>query len=227
VREDLGRDVLRRVLPAWNSPQGIVHVVFPTRRGLLPAVRAFIDFLRSACRAPCEDSLQRFVPRGPSVTSRPPNSATVRLARSSEHNSTHFVRHRRSWHRAPLPRRGGARRHRASAGAHVIAAMPRGSPRLIEVAHSQRGVLQSEGSIIVIAVAQQDVSRRAPNRRRSPPAFTTPAWQPAAAGPRSRSRSRSLSRSSEVERQRARAHHPRLRSRRWTRELEVSQAPGS
>jgi DNA-binding transcriptional LysR family regulator len=45
VREDLGRDVLRRVLPAWNSPQGIVHVVFPTRRGLLPAVRAFIDFL--------------------------------------------------------------------------------------------------------------------------------------------------------------------------------------
>jgi len=33
------------VLPEWNSPQGIVHVVFPTRRGLLPAVRAFIDFL--------------------------------------------------------------------------------------------------------------------------------------------------------------------------------------
>src|SRR2546421_9436046 len=25
--------------------QGIVHVVFPSRRGLLPAVRAFIDFL--------------------------------------------------------------------------------------------------------------------------------------------------------------------------------------
>src|SRR5207244_977574 len=45
VREDLGRGVLTRVLPAWNSPQGIVHVVFPSRRGLLPAVRAFIDFL--------------------------------------------------------------------------------------------------------------------------------------------------------------------------------------
>ena len=45
VREDLARGVLTRVLPAWNSPQGIVHVVFPSRRGLLPAVRAFIDFL--------------------------------------------------------------------------------------------------------------------------------------------------------------------------------------
>jgi DNA-binding transcriptional LysR family regulator len=45
VREDLARGALTRVLPAWNSPQGIVHVVFPSRRGLLPAVRAFIDFL--------------------------------------------------------------------------------------------------------------------------------------------------------------------------------------
>ena len=45
VREDLRRGDLARVLAAWNSPQGIVHVVFPSRRGLLPAVRAFIDFL--------------------------------------------------------------------------------------------------------------------------------------------------------------------------------------
>jgi DNA-binding transcriptional LysR family regulator len=45
VREDLRSGALRRVLPGWNSPQGILHVVFPSRRGLLPAVRAFIDFL--------------------------------------------------------------------------------------------------------------------------------------------------------------------------------------
>lgn len=45
VREDVRGGVLKRVLPQWMSPQGIVHVVFPTRRGLLPAVRAFIDFL--------------------------------------------------------------------------------------------------------------------------------------------------------------------------------------
>ena len=45
VRGDLRQSTLKRVLPEWMSPQGIVHVVFPTRRGLLPAVRAFIDFL--------------------------------------------------------------------------------------------------------------------------------------------------------------------------------------
>jgi DNA-binding transcriptional LysR family regulator len=45
VREDLESGALTRVLPQWNSPQGIVHAVFPSRRGLLPAVRAFIDFL--------------------------------------------------------------------------------------------------------------------------------------------------------------------------------------
>lgn len=45
VREDLKSGALVRVLPAWRIPQGIVHVVFPTRRGMLPAVRAFIDFL--------------------------------------------------------------------------------------------------------------------------------------------------------------------------------------
>lgn len=45
VRQDLKSGALVRVLPAWRSPQGIVHVVFPTRRGMLPAVRALIDFL--------------------------------------------------------------------------------------------------------------------------------------------------------------------------------------
>ena len=45
VRADLKSEALVRVLPTWRSPQGIVHVVFPSRRGMLPAVRAFIDFL--------------------------------------------------------------------------------------------------------------------------------------------------------------------------------------
>jgi DNA-binding transcriptional LysR family regulator len=45
VREDLKHGALVRVLPEWSSPQGVLHVVFPSRRGLLPAVRAFIDFL--------------------------------------------------------------------------------------------------------------------------------------------------------------------------------------
>ena len=36
---------LVRVLPDWAPPVGIVHAVFPSRRGLSPAVRHFLDFL--------------------------------------------------------------------------------------------------------------------------------------------------------------------------------------
>ena len=45
-------DAVRRgeldiVLPTWHLPMGICHGVFASRRGMLPAVRAFIDFLAS------------------------------------------------------------------------------------------------------------------------------------------------------------------------------------
>jgi DNA-binding transcriptional LysR family regulator len=36
---------LEVILPEWSPPQGIVHCVFPSRRGLLPAVRVLIDWL--------------------------------------------------------------------------------------------------------------------------------------------------------------------------------------
>jgi DNA-binding transcriptional LysR family regulator len=36
---------LERLLPEFNLPNGIVHAVFPSRRGLVPAVRSFIDAL--------------------------------------------------------------------------------------------------------------------------------------------------------------------------------------
>jgi DNA-binding transcriptional LysR family regulator len=45
VRADIESGGLEQVLPAWTLPLGVFHVVFPTRRGLLPSVRAFIDFL--------------------------------------------------------------------------------------------------------------------------------------------------------------------------------------
>lgn len=34
-----------RVLPEWKAPHGVLHAVYPSRRGLLPAVRVFIDYL--------------------------------------------------------------------------------------------------------------------------------------------------------------------------------------
>lgn len=45
VRSDIESGRMEQVLPAWTLPLGVFHVVFPTRRGLLPSVRAFIDFL--------------------------------------------------------------------------------------------------------------------------------------------------------------------------------------
>ncbi|MFN3701980.1 LysR family transcriptional regulator [Thermomonas sp.] len=53
---------LEVVLPDWRLPQGIAHAVFASRRGMLPAVRVFIDFLAQklppmleAARLGCSD----------------------------------------------------------------------------------------------------------------------------------------------------------------------------
>ncbi|WP_280952685.1 type 2 periplasmic-binding domain-containing protein [Rhizobium subbaraonis] len=37
--------VLTPVLPRWGSPQSSMHAAFTSRHGMLPAVRALIDFL--------------------------------------------------------------------------------------------------------------------------------------------------------------------------------------
>lgn len=43
--EHIASGALINVTPGWTPPGGIVHAVFPSRRGLLPSVRGFIDFL--------------------------------------------------------------------------------------------------------------------------------------------------------------------------------------
>lgn len=43
--DELRNGSLVRLLPEWSSKGAVVHAVFPSRRGLLPAVRALIDFL--------------------------------------------------------------------------------------------------------------------------------------------------------------------------------------
>lgn len=65
--ETICADAVRRgdlevVLPQWRLPQGIAHAVFASRRGMLPAVRVFIDFLAQklppmleAARLECSD----------------------------------------------------------------------------------------------------------------------------------------------------------------------------
>jgi len=45
VHEELARGALLRVLPEWAPRVETIHAVFASRRGLLPSVRALIDFL--------------------------------------------------------------------------------------------------------------------------------------------------------------------------------------
>ncbi len=43
--DELRSGQMVEVLPGWSPTPGIFHAVYPTRRGMVPAVRAFLDFL--------------------------------------------------------------------------------------------------------------------------------------------------------------------------------------
>lgn len=45
VRDDIQKGKLVDVIPGWAPKGGVVHAVFPSRRGLLPAVRQLLDYL--------------------------------------------------------------------------------------------------------------------------------------------------------------------------------------
>ncbi|WP_297424758.1 LysR substrate-binding domain-containing protein [uncultured Acinetobacter sp.] len=45
VKDYLASGELVRVLPEWSAAHGIFHAVYPSRRGQLPAVRVFINYL--------------------------------------------------------------------------------------------------------------------------------------------------------------------------------------
>lgn len=55
LQQDLADGALLRLLPGWSPPREIIHLVFPSRRGLLPSVRALIDFLADQYAAIEED----------------------------------------------------------------------------------------------------------------------------------------------------------------------------
>jgi DNA-binding transcriptional LysR family regulator len=50
-RDALASGALVRVLPQWSGIDGIVHLVFASRRGMLPSVRAVIDFAAAALKS--------------------------------------------------------------------------------------------------------------------------------------------------------------------------------
>ena len=45
IAEDLRTGALVDIMPGWAPRSGIIHAVFPSRRGLLPGVRLLIDYL--------------------------------------------------------------------------------------------------------------------------------------------------------------------------------------
>ncbi|WP_198970843.1 LysR family transcriptional regulator [Xylophilus sp. ASV27] len=55
VRGQIERGELVHVLPGWAPRREIIHAVFASRRGLLPAVRALVDFLAQRFQALDED----------------------------------------------------------------------------------------------------------------------------------------------------------------------------
>lgn len=49
-QDALATGALVRVLPDWSGADGILHLVFASRRGMLPSVRAVIDFASAALK---------------------------------------------------------------------------------------------------------------------------------------------------------------------------------
>ncbi|WP_454674119.1 LysR substrate-binding domain-containing protein [Achromobacter pestifer] len=59
VHEELRQGTLIDVCPTWRPEQGHVHAVFPSRRGLVPAVRELLEFLGNAYREIEREELRR------------------------------------------------------------------------------------------------------------------------------------------------------------------------
>jgi DNA-binding transcriptional LysR family regulator len=48
VSDEIREGKLMHLLPGWAPKRHVVHAVYPSKRGLLPSVRALLDYL-SAC----------------------------------------------------------------------------------------------------------------------------------------------------------------------------------
>jgi DNA-binding transcriptional LysR family regulator len=50
VETDIQAGRLQHLLPGLASTPGLVHAIFPTRRGMVPAVRHLLDALVEGCK---------------------------------------------------------------------------------------------------------------------------------------------------------------------------------
>src|SRR5262249_12085195 len=49
VSAPLREGLVERVLPEWSGAKNILHLVYPTPRGMLPSVRSLIDYFADSC----------------------------------------------------------------------------------------------------------------------------------------------------------------------------------
>lgn len=63
VAADIAAGTLIDVLPQWRPRAGLVHAVFPSRRGLLPSVRNLLDHLGTAFARASENEAGAFTTR--------------------------------------------------------------------------------------------------------------------------------------------------------------------
>lgn len=64
IAEDLSSGALVRLLPSLSIRMGVVHAVFPSRRGMVPAVRSLLEFLSQGFAAAPVLAAKAFQNRG-------------------------------------------------------------------------------------------------------------------------------------------------------------------
>ena len=62
IATDLEAGRLIELLPGWRLPNEAVHAIFPSRRGLLPSIRALLDFLATECQPYRDGTREAAVP---------------------------------------------------------------------------------------------------------------------------------------------------------------------
>lgn len=63
VWKDVEAGRLVQLLPQWTPRAGIVHAVFPSRKGLMPAVRTLLDFMAEECARQRQMATSTFLAR--------------------------------------------------------------------------------------------------------------------------------------------------------------------
>ncbi|MCL5272276.1 MAG: LysR substrate-binding domain-containing protein [Gammaproteobacteria bacterium] len=57
-RNEIQSGLLVPILPEWSLPMASLYIIYPSRRGLIPAVRSFIDFVAEDLIIKCTNHVE-------------------------------------------------------------------------------------------------------------------------------------------------------------------------